>query len=112
MNRVDIVEKLRELITNGNLQSKAMLGSCSYHSIDKQVQKGTLLVTPYRSIVARDKETQEWFNSMIESGRIMDFLQVQMRKELLTNYDVNKACMRGDMIKFDDFGKGCILYID
>lgn len=112
MKREEIVSKLRDLLTQGKLLSKQMTGKCNYHAIDKAVQKGLYFVTPYRSLVATDIETQSWFNDMVEQGRIMDFLQVQMRKSLLTNYDVNKACMKGEMIKFDEFGKGCILYID
>ena len=111
MNRVEIVEKLRELIAEGKLQCKAKLGK-AYHSIDRGVQKGVFFVTPYRALVASDKEAQIWFNKLVDEGRIMDFLQVQMRKDILTNYDANKACMRGEMIKFDDFGRGCVLFID
>lgn len=111
MNRESIICRLRELISNGKLQSKTMLGK-SYHMIDRQVQKGVYFVTPYRTVIATDKVAQEWFNGLVNDGRIMDFLQVQMRKNILTNYNVNKACMRGEMIKFDEFGKGCVLYIE
>ena len=111
MNRIEVVEKLRCLIADGKLQSKTMLGK-SYHSIDRGIKKEVLFVTPYRAVVATDKTTQKWFNDMVNEGRIMDFLQVQMRKNILTNYDANKACMRNELLKFDDFGKGCVLYID
>lgn len=112
MNRVEIASKLREYIQGGKLLSKPMTGKTSYHAIDRKVQKGEYLVTPYRSVVATDSEARDWFNGLVNEGRIMDFLQVQMRKEMLTNYEVNKACMRGEMIKFDNFGKSCVLYID
>ena len=111
MRKEEIAGQLREYIKEGKLLSKAKSG-ITYHEFDRRVQKGEYFVTPYRSVVASDKHTQEWFNGMVNEGRVMDFLQVQMRKALLTNHDVNKACMRGDMIKFDDFGKGCVLYID
>lgn len=112
MDKIEIASKLRECIEKGKLLSKQMTGKSTYHAIDRAIQKGKYLVTPYRSLVALDEETQTWFNQLVNDGQIMDFLQVQLRKNLLTNYDVNKACMRGEMIKFDDFGKGCVLYID
>ena len=112
MGKYEIAGQLREYVKEGKLLSKKMTGKTTYHAVDRAIQKGVYFVTPYRSVVATDKDTREWFNGMVNEGRIMDFLQVQMRKELLTNHDVHKACMRGEMIKFDDFGKGCVLYID
>jgi len=35
-----------------------------------------------------------------------------VHRALTNDYAIQKACMRGEMLKFDEFGKGCVLYIE
>ena len=102
--------ELQKLIDTGRLLSKKATND-SYHSIDRAVKMGVLFVTPYRSVVAKDKEAQQWFVDRVYRGEIMDFLQVQMRHNLLTKYAVDKACKDGKFEKYTGFGRGCFLYI-
>ena len=112
MDRNEIVSKLREYIQGGALLSKAQNGAY-YHGFDRKVHKGELFRTRYRSIVATNLETSEWFNGLIASDRIMESQVVScVHRDLTNDYAIQKACMRGEMIKFDEFGKGCVLYIE
>ena len=103
--------KLQSLIDDNRLISKKSTNN-SYHSIDREVKKGVYFVTPYHSVIATDSEAQRWFVEKVYSGEIMDFLQVQMRHNLLTKYAVDKACANGQFDKFTGFGRGCVLYIN
>lgn len=111
MAAIDVKAKFQELVDSRRLISKKAI-NYGYHSIDRAVKRGTLFVTPYRSVVATDEDAQKWFVDKVYSGAIMDFLQVQMRHNLLTKYAVDKACKNGQFYKFTGFGRGCILYIN
>ena len=103
--------KLQELVDNKRIISKKSTND-NYHSIDREIKKGVYFVTPYRSVIATDKEARDWFVDKVYKGEIMDFLQVQMGLDLLTRYAVNKACENGQLDKFVGLGKDCILYIN
>lgn len=103
--------ELQKLIDTGRLLSKKATNT-GYHSIDRAVKMGVFFVTPYRSVIAKDKDAQQWFVDKVFGGEIMDFLQVQMRYNLLTKYAVDKACKEGKFEKFTGFGRGCFLYIN
>lgn len=112
MDRQEIVSKLRELIKDGKLLSKAQNGGY-YHGFDRKARKGELFRTRYSSIMAIDLETSLWINNLIKTDRIMESQVVScVHLDLTNDYAIQKACMRGEMIKFDEFGKGCILYIE
>lgn len=112
MDKQEIVSKLRELIKDGKLLSKAQNGGY-YHGFDRKARKRELFRTRYRSLMVTDLETREWFNNLIKTDRIMESQVVScVHLDLADDYSIQKACMRGEMIKFDDFGKGCILYIE
>ena len=112
MERNEIVSKLREYIQGGALLSKAQNGAY-YHGFDRAINKGELFATRLKSIVATSIEVSEWFNDLIASDRIMESTVVKcVHRDLPTDHAIQKACMRGEMIKFDEFGKGCVLYIE
>lgn len=112
MDKVEIVDKLREYIQGGVLLSKAQNGAY-YHGFDRKAHKGELFYTEFDSILAIDLETSEKFNSLFWNHRIMKSGNVKCKHRELTNdHLIQKACMRGEMIKFDEFGKGCVLYIE
>jgi hypothetical protein len=112
MDRIEIVEKLREYIANDKLFSKAQKGSY-YHGFDRAAHKGELFYTRFENVMATDLEASDWFNALVASDRIMKSTVVKCKHRELTNdHLIQKACMRGDMIKFDEFGKGCVLYIE
>lgn len=112
MERAEIMNKLREYVSQGALFSKAQNGT-NYHSFDRGIHKGELFATLLRSVVATNIEASEWLNTMIENKRIMESNAVKCKhRELSSDHLIQKACMRGEMIKFDEFGKGCILYIE
>lgn len=107
----EIVECLESGIKFKKLIPKKNVG-LDYHGINRDIKKGSYLVTPYRSILATDEDYQTWFAKCVYDGTIMDFLQVQMRMGLLTKYAVDKACNEGLLYKFTGFGRGCTLYIN
>jgi hypothetical protein len=111
MERFEIVKQLREYIQQGRLLSKAQNGAY-YHGFDRMINRKELFATRLRSIVATDIDASDWFNELIKSDRIMDSSVVKsIHRDITSDHLINKACMRGEMIKFDEFGKGCILYI-
>lgn len=112
MERNEIVSKLREYIQGGALLSKAQNGAY-YHGFDRAINKGELFATRFKSIVATSLEASDWFNDLIANDRIMESTVVKcVHREITSDHAIQKACMRGEMIKFDEFGKGCILYIE
>ena len=112
MERNEIVSKLREYIQGGALLSKAQNGAY-YHGFDRAINKRELFATRFKSIVATSLEASDWFNNLIASDRIMESTVVKcVHREITSDHAIQKACMRGEMIKFDEFGKGCILYIE
>ena len=112
MERNEIVSKLREYIQGGALLSKAQNGAY-YHGFDRAINKRELFATRFKSIVATSLEASDWFNDLIASDRIMESTVVKcVHREITSDHAIQKACMRGEMIKFDEFGKGCILYIE
>lgn len=112
MERNEIVNKLREYVREGKLLSKAQNGAY-YHGFDRSINKGVLFATRLKSIVATTIEASDWFNDLIASDRIMESTVVKcVHREITSDHLIQKACMRGEMIKFDEFGKGCVLYIE
>ena len=93
--------------------SKAQNGGAYYHGFDRAINKGELFATRLKSIVATSIEASDWFNDLIASDRIMESQVVSAYIVIyLPTTPIQKACMRGEMIKFDEFGKGCVLYIE
>lgn len=112
MDRNEIVDKLREYIKDGKLLSKAQNGAY-YHGFDRGIDKRELFATPYDSVVATDSEVANWFLSLIDTKRVMNKQMVRcVHRDLTSKYLIEKACMRGELIKFNEFGKGCVLYIE
>lgn len=111
MSREEIVRQLRAYFKEGKLICKAR--DKYYHGYDRQVHIGKLFRTRHRSIVATDLETSEWLNELIRTDRIMESQVVScVHRDLTNDYAIQKACMCDDLIKFDDCGRGCVLYID
>lgn len=111
MDRLEIVNQLREYVKQGKLLSKARNGAY-YHGFDRAINKKELFATRLKSVVATEIEASDWLNSLIKADRIMESTVVKsVNRELTSDHLIKKACMRGDMVKFDDFGKGCVLYI-
>ena len=112
MERQEIVNQLREYVTQGVLLSKAQNGAY-YHGFDRGIHRGELFATLLRSVVSTTIEASDWINKMIEDKRVMESTAVKCKhRELNNDHLIQKACMRGDMVKFDEFGKGCVLYIE
>ena len=112
MSKEEIVAQIREWLAEGKIICKAQNGAY-YHGYDRKVHKGELFRTRYRSIVTTDLETCEWLNELIRTDRVMESQVVScVHRDLTNDYAIQKACMRGEMIKFDEFGKGCVLYIE
>lgn len=112
MERVEIVNQLREFVQQGRLLSKARNGAY-YHGFDRAINRKELFATRLKSIVATDIEASDWLNGLIKSDRIMESTVVKsVHREITSDHLIHKACMRGEMIKFDEFGKGCVLYIE
>lgn len=110
MTRETIVTTLRKHIEDGRLLSKPMTGKC-HATIDRGIAKGEYLETYFESILAKDLEAKEWFNEMVCNKGIMNALQARVDFGFKTDYELNKACMCGVLVKFPDFGKACPLYI-
>jgi hypothetical protein len=112
MTKFEIVEKLREYIQSGELISKSRNGA-DYHGFDKAVHNKELFRTLYANILASSLEVSNWFNDLIKNDRVMKSEAVGCKhRELTSDYLISKVCMRGEIIKFDDFGQGCIVYIE
>lgn len=108
--RETIVATLRKYIEEGRLLSKPMIGKC-HATIDRGIARGEYLETYFESIVAKDEEVKEWFNKRVCDKDIMNALQARVDYGYKTDYELNKACMCGVLVKFPDFGKACPLYI-
>ena len=112
MTKFEIVEKLREYIQSGELISKSRNGA-DYHGFDKAAHKKEIFYTLYESVMARSLEVSNWLNDLIKNDRVMKSAAAKCKhRELSSDHLLSKACMRGEIIKFDDFGQGCIVYIE
>lgn len=111
MDRHEIVKQLREYVSQGVLLSKAQNGAY-YHGFDRSINRGELFATRLKSVVSKTLEASEWLNALIKDDIVMESVVVKcVHRELTSDHLIQKACMRGEMIKFDEFGKGCVLYI-
>lgn len=111
MERLEIVNQLREYIKEGKLLSKARNGAY-YHGFDRAINRKELFATRLKSVVATELEASDWLNALIKEDRIMESTVVKcVDRSITSDHLIKKACMRGDMVKFDEFGKGCVLYI-
>lgn len=106
----DIEKVLREWVLNGRITSKTIMGK-DYREINKKYATGELLVTSVESIDTKDKYTQDVFEEMHQSLRVMTKRELMLYKGYTTQYQINQAVKKGELIKFDLLGKSAILYI-
>ena len=106
----DIEKILREWVFNGRITSKTLMGK-DYREINRKYATGELLVTSVESIDTKDKYTQEVFEEMRQSLRVMTKRELMLYKDFTTQYEINQAVKKGELIKFGLLGRSAILYI-
>lgn len=107
----EIEKMLRDWALQGRITSKTLMGR-AYADINKKYASGELLVTSVDGIDVADVNTQETFEELHNTLKIMTKREVMLKKGYTTDYQIRQAVKRGELIKFDLLGRSSILYIE
>lgn len=110
MQRSEIKTMVEGWIQSGLITSKRNSG-LSYAEINKEIAKGRLLPTSYRSVIATDLYVRDNFERLVHEGKLVDVRGVQVICGYKTLYDIKKAVANGEIDRIETLGRAALLYI-
>lgn len=107
----EIEKTLQDWAMQGLITSKMLMGQ-DYKEINKKYTTGELFVTSIGHIDVSNQKVQHAFEELHDAKRIMTRREVMLKKNLTSEYQIQQAVKKGEIIRFDLLGKSAILYIE